>query len=542
VLVYGDAADRARPRALLEQLRGRVDERGCDTWGLVEGGRLVQGLLDAEKADLGEDECTPLSDACSGLLVALARRDPVSSRRGLDHVLELPLPDEVCLNVPEGYAFYAVYPELYAAAARQLTGPVRTIGIRSIGTSLAASVAAAAGGPPPLLLRPVGDPFRRELRLGPRFRKRLAPEATWAVVDEGPGLSGSSFLCVARELMARGVPRGRIHLFPSHGGNPGPEARSEDQALWDRFQRHWRPFEDLWEELPRWCEDLTGAPLAPPEDLSGGRWRAFRDVRAPSNIQQERRKVLIRTGRGTFLLKFAGLGAAGDAVFQRARALSDAGFSPPALGLGNGFLVYRWMDARLPGPGVALLDRVAEYVAFRSRALPAARGAGASPERLLEMARRNAALALGDAAAEATGRFRPHLGALSREVVRVETDNRMHRWEWLQVSGGGILKADSADHCRTHDLVGCQDAAWDLSGAAVELDLEPAALLRRFHAHGGKGAAPEVLAFSRMCYLAFQLGSCTLAADALGAAPAESAPLRAAAERYRALLAQELRK
>jgi hypothetical protein len=539
VLVYGDHADRAEPRALLAQLRSRIEkQRGCDTWALVEAGRLVQGLLDDQMSALGKDDCTPLSDACSRWMAALAHGDPEVAQ-ALERLEQLALPEAVSLRVPEGYAFYAVYPELYALAARELAGPVQAIGIRSIGTSLGATVAANAGGPPPLSVRPVGDPFRRELRLGPGMKGRLSAEVSHAIVDEGPGLSGSSLLCVARELMARGVPEERIHVFPSHGGNPGAEASSEDQAVWQRLRRHWRPFEDLADRLPTWCADLTGDPLAPPDDLSGGRWRALTDVDAPANVKQERRKYLLRTARGSFLLKFAGLGAAGDGVLRRARTLAEAGFGPPALGLRNGFLVQKWLQGRLPRPGEGLLERVAEYVAFRSRALPATDGTGASPGRLLEMARRNAGLVLGDTQAGALDRWAPRLGALSRDVVRVETDNRMHAWEWLQLADGRIVKTDGADHCRGHDLVGCQDPAWDLAGAAVELELDPRILMQRFRAHDGRGAMPEVLAFCRPCYLAFQLGSATLAAEGL---PSEdSVRLRSAALRYTALLARELR-
>jgi hypothetical protein len=370
------------------------------------------------------------------------------------------------------------------------------------------------------------------------MKARFAPGTSFAIVDEGPGLSGSSFLCVVRELIARGVPARRIHLFPSHSGSPGPEAAPSDRALWEDLPRHFCPFETLLDQVPRWCEDATGGAIQPVKDLGGGLWRAVTNVDAKAFVQQERRKLLVRTGRGSFLLKFAGLGKAGDAVFRRARALADAGFSPPVLGLRSGFLIHRWLQARPPGIGAAFLDRVAEYVAFRSRALPAAGDSGASPQLLLEMARRNAGLALGNTEAEALDRWRPHLDALGRDVVRVETDNRMYRWEWLQTTDGAILKADSADHCRAHDLVGCQDAAWDLVGASIELELDPGELLRRFRAHRGRGAAPVVLAFFRHCYLAFQLGSFTLAADAV---PGEAATLRAAADRYRALLRNELR-
>jgi hypothetical protein len=156
------------------------------------------------------------------------------------------------------------------------------------------------------------------------------------------------------------------------------------------------------------------------------------------------------------------------------------------------------------------------------------------------MARRNAGLALGQDAVLPLERWRPLLPALTREMVRIETDNRMHAWEWLGVGGGRILKADGVDHCRSHDLVGCQDAAWDLAGASIELGLELAPLVRQFHAHGGRGAAPALLAFSRVCYLAFQLGAFALAAQAARGLPEDSARLRAEMERYQALLADEL--
>ena len=34
------------------------------------------------------------------------------------------------------------------------------------------------------------------------------------------------------------------------------------------------------------------------------------------------------------------------------------------------------------------------------------------------------------------------------------------------------MKTDALDHAFGHDLVGCQDIAWDLAGAAVEFDLD----------------------------------------------------------------------
>jgi hypothetical protein len=235
VLVYGDHADEADPRVRLGEIDAHLREAGCDTWALVEAGRLVQGLLDAERAGLGFDEETPLATACGRAMheLALGRSTGFAETLG-----RLPLPARVELKVPEGYAFYAVYPQLHADAAVPGSGH-QVIGIRSIGTSLAAAVAARCGGPPALSVRPVGHPFRRELRLGPSLETALGRGAEFAVVDEGPGLSGSSFLCVARALLSRGVPARAIHLFPSHPGPPGREARPEDRTLWERLPRRW---------------------------------------------------------------------------------------------------------------------------------------------------------------------------------------------------------------------------------------------------------------------------------------------------------------
>jgi hypothetical protein len=128
--------------------------------------------------------------------------------------------------VPEGYAFYALHPALYAAAAARLPpADWRVIGIRSIGTGLAAVAASALRAPPPVTVRPGGHPFSRELRLAPELKAEWAAhDGSFAVVDEGPGLSGSSFGAVADALERLGVPRERIAFLPGHGGDLGPSS------------------------------------------------------------------------------------------------------------------------------------------------------------------------------------------------------------------------------------------------------------------------------------------------------------------------------
>src|SRR5690606_12782471 len=90
----------------------------------------------------------------------------------------------IYLKTPEGYGFYAVHPHDYFAAAASYSwpSPPLAIGLRSIGTSLAAAVAAATGGTA-MSVRPAGHPFSRELRLSAALTARLAAhEGPYAVV------------------------------------------------------------------------------------------------------------------------------------------------------------------------------------------------------------------------------------------------------------------------------------------------------------------------------------------------------------------------
>jgi len=159
------------------------------------------------------------------------------------------------------------------------------------------------------------------------------------------------------------------------------------------------------------------------------------------------------------------------------------------------------------------------------------------------MAAHNTRRALGSdfaGASDIADVWRERLPELARREHPILTDNRMHAWEWLVTREGSILKADALDHHRGNDLVGPQDVAWDLAGAAIELDLDLDDGLERLAAlvaQRGGGGRPRAsrlqLDFYSLAYLAFETGRHTLAAEALAAsAPEESAALRAAAERY----------
>ena len=589
MLVYGDRSRAADSGQTLADLRVRLEtleaqgppiERHARLCGVfIAAGELTQGLADAVMAVQGQDGPSPEQAAAMALLMELAHALLASWRAlgegttppALDRValgqafagLEtLTLPAEVQLKAGEGYAFYALYPEGYAEAAAQLSdvkdgaaSELTVIGIRSIGVGLAAIAAAALGSSPPVTVRPIGHPFARELRLGPELEGVLKTRTKggFVVVDEGPGLSGSSLGAVADALEALGAGSSGIAFLPSHSGDLGAEASPRHRLRWASAERPCREFdarllqaERPGHSLASWFSDLTGGSAVSLQDLSGGGWRALRyadEADWPSaNTYQERRKFLLACPNGTWLLKFVGLGDAGERAFAQAQALAAAGFAPEVTALRYGFLAQPWLASsrplRLdPTDRPAFAGHLGGYLGWRAARLPAPPDSGATLDALLEMARINLAEACGPGVL-ASRALDPARWSAAPPTRRVWTDNRLHLQEWLQLEDGGWLKADGVDHAAAHDLVGAQDIAWDVAAARVEFDLDEdemailaAALRREADLDAG------LVAILEPAYVAFQLGAFSLAADAHSGWPQEQGRLQQAAESYRARLA-----
>ena len=578
MLFYGDRNRTEDARAKLDGIAhalrdaaampGGIARHGALVAAFIEAGELVQGVADAAFAARGgRDARSPAEDAAMLLATRLAAAVRLSWESGFARFDPAPVeaalgpaavpPEMLRTKAAEGFAFYALYPEAYLAAARAAGLPpgerVKVIGIRSIGVPLGALVAAGAGAPPPVTLRPVGHPFRRELSLSEELEAELIadPASVFAVADEGPGLSGSSFGAVADFLEDRGVPPSRIHFFPSHGGGPGPRANPRHRARWATAHRHLIEFDALVKHrLASWVEDLVGAQEGPLEEVSGGGWRRLRYRREadwpPVNAQMERRKFLLRAGDRVWLLKFAGLGREGERKLERARALHAAGFAPAVAGFRHGFLIEEWIGHAHPlqrgGHDAArLAERIGRYLGFRARHFPAGAGQGAPLAALRHMARHNAAEGMGESWARRLEERTAGLEGFEPRLRRIETDNRLHAWEWLALPDGRLLKADALDHHAAHDLVGCQDVAWDVAGALCEFGLEGGerdALLAAVEREAARRVDPGLVHALAPCYLAFQLGACFVAAEV--AAPDEGARLRAEAGRYAALLRRAL--
>ncbi len=574
MIVYGDAAVAIDPSDELDAIETGLESLGHLATGLaqhetlvgllIQAGILTQAVVDALREEDGMDRPSPLGGALMAVMGDLAGAVAVSWDSGFTALaaprlsfasLHKVLPRErLTAKEPEGYAYYALYPEATLAAARRLraSGPWRVIGIRSIGTSLSAMAAAGLGAPPPVTVRPAGHPFARTIKASPDLLPEMA-EGKVAIVDEGPGLSGSSFGAVADWLEDGGISSDGIAFLPSHAGALGPYASERHRACWAVARRPVVDFDTLILNAPNpqhrlgaWVADLTGEPAIPLLDVSGGAWRAVRygdEADWPASFrQQERRKFVASSKTGRFLLKFAGLGDAGARRMTLATDLGEAGFAPAPLGLRHGFLVEPWLDEVRPLNVTAieperLISWLGRYLGHRARRFGGMARRGADADALLAMSR---------VACEAVGvppdvaRWSGRTAWLDKAARPVAIDGRLAAHEWLERADGALIKTDAVDHHAAHDLVGCQDIAWDIAGAATEFALggdERNALRRRVELAAGIAIEPELVRFHALCYPAFQLGRSVVAGEAEEDA-AEIERHRRDTARYRAALVQ----
>ena len=468
MIVYRNSEQLADPRALLREcialLRAMVDQGAADHAQAVRV-LIDLGELEAAVADLlfpSADDVSPVLELWHRAAMAIGRlfvaswlqhdsnRLTAAARQALRTLEPLSATigaGTVRLRVAEGYAYYALYPETYIAAATlfrhgRTPGTAVCIGIRSIGTSLSAVVGAALEAEgwrvSRLTLRPRGAPFDRRPILTPDLARWIASQrhADFFVIDEGPGLSGSSMCGVADLISGLGVPDRRITLFPSWFADGATFNSDSSRERWRRHAKFCCSFEDTW--LSR---GILGQPLAL-EDLSGGAWRRLcyaNELEHPAVHPQHERRKYLRTlsSGGHILFKFAGLGGLGTTKQARAQRLAEAGLTPPVLGFRDGFLMQAFVPGRplrRSDADAALLNVAARYLAHLRRSSDESCIAW---EPLAEMIGVNVAEGLGPHWRDRLGdleRFRPILTAPA-----VAVDGRMMPHEWL-ATPHGILR------------------------------------------------------------------------------------------------------
>ena len=262
----------------------------------------------------------------------------------LNSARDLPAFEQLSISTPEGFAYYALHPLAYADVIQQISACDRllVVGIRSIGTTLSAVAAACCTGARNSWLRGSRCVRRDILTIAPpnllpsrwlRSAKRCPCGASFAVVDEGPGLSGSSFLAVAEALERAGAPTEKIILISSHAPNVDALCAENAACRWQRFRCI---------PVARRSASASGSsrvyrrrPVAEPsvarsESEWPAAWTSFERLKYLSSGGHDERR----------LFKFAGLGHYGDVVFERERKVAAAGFGPMPREESDGFVSY----------------------------------------------------------------------------------------------------------------------------------------------------------------------------------------------------------
>lgn len=475
---------------------------------------VVEALLRAGELECAVEDDAPenerdatLAGVTDELALALIENRKTAVQSSLRRKLEsLAVPSHLSLSTPEGFCYYALHPLDYAKVlteAGMTPACAAVVGIRSIGTTLSAVVSAWFHSrritSSRITVRPEGHPFDRTLDFSAVQQHWIAAnlrrKATFFVVDEGPGLSGSSFLATAEALARHGVPERSIFLLPSSVPNLGKLFAPNAAARWSRFQM-----------LPPKSAELRPSDAA--VFIGAGEWRKhvfrFPEQWPPVWPWTERQKYLSADGR--LLYRFDGLGHYGNEVRARTQLLHDHGWGPEAVSAGDGFTRSPWLTGSMPEPPEPwMLRELASYCAFRVMHFPAPHAATAGLE---EMTRINLH--------RAVHHFAPDFRLpLERPVI---ADGRMMPFAW-RINGRRLQKTDAAAHGDDHFYPGPTDIAWDLAGAIVEWNLNPeasAAFSCEYTRQSGDDPEPRLHAY-QVAYCAFRMAFALSAAQSADA-------------------------
>jgi len=466
----------------------------------------------------GELECALLDDAyepsesigfAAEITDTVARGLLTGEKHSLSSILQTLARIQVAhsyhVAVQEGFAYYALHPRKLALLLQSIPLKSRTavLGIRSIGVTLSAVAKATLRlrgiECRRITVRPTGHPYDRKLQVTPELREWVEHSVSeFLIVDEGPGISGSSFLAVAEALEECGVHNKHIHLVGSREVDPATLRAETAAARWPRYHFH----------------QVQSAPLAPleaGESLSGGAWRRrFRcehDTMPATWAPLEPAKYFAKDERSIF--KFEGFGHYGEEAGERAILLAARGFSPRYLRNQNGFGRYEFLPGRTLNSGdrsSEVITSMAEYLAWRGKAFASA--AAQTPE-LEKMLCWNWHSEFGE-------ELEPDESWLKVERVTV-CDARMMPQEWLCTSAGKLLKLDAASHGDNHFFPGPCDIAWDVAGAIVEWEMLGRArerFLSEYESRSGDRVRDRLYPYT-LAYVIFRLGWCKMASLAM---------------------------
>jgi len=494
--IYGDCATAVEidelALQLLRQAHSHSELDAARTW-LIGCGQLEQLVWDTSASEQQRAEAAIATDGAAAAFYATwqssLERAPHASwtqaselERSRSAVARIAASGSKAgsLRIPEGFAFYAVFPEQYCAAAvRYLSrggasgGPVHVIGLRSIGTTLSAAVAvvlrAAGVAHIRYTVRPSGHPFHRELE----FPRMLEPGARALVVDEGPGLSGSSFFAAGRALSARGVDRARTAYFCAHDNGPGAMASPEIRDFWRRAERYVAAHHDTIAKpdgspTPGLSDALAAAFASPCRrilDLAGGRWREHSFTRKKdwpaAYCQFERPKYLaeLADGRRIFLKYYGSVLRADETAQTWAPADRSAAHviarRASQVVTTHGCVARAWLTGR----PLVRDDRSIDRVRLIGSAL------AGQPWRHTRPSRDPA-----DALVGCSGRVSPHDWFRPSPPQNRSPEELPSRAS----TGGNACKFPETLQGYDHTAIDTETLGWDLAGAIVEWSLDAA--------------------------------------------------------------------
>jgi hypothetical protein len=553
---FDPAASLCPVRAALERSRSLSPPLAHDALlgAFIDLSEIASAVADAaagfaDGPDAAADALRDAVSCCADALVTAWAAEPQCSARAIEQAqvgirmaVERNLPARARRRVSQGFAYYALDPALYAQAAREWAAECRPshvwcVGLRTIGLALSAIAAAALRhegiDARVRTLRPRGHPFERYVRFDPRLAHDLTDlsSAWYLLIDEGPGISGSSLAGAAAAMMNLGIHSSRIVLMPAHHPDIEAFASGSVRAQW---RRHDVRAADPGNASPRLATEWGADAI---EDLSGGSWRHHRAVRRRPAVhpRHERRKYRLHRDRGDAMLKFVGYGSYGACHVRRAAESAEAGWSLPPRAAQGGWMETAWWWQPLDdGDRRPPVTQLAEYVAFVRQRW--ASDAVANPGALLEMMTVNLCEMGFDREVLHCERLLPRAAA---PAVHVDAHMRPH--EWL-TAAGRYIKSDGVEHHDDHFFPGPTDIAWDLAGAIEEWDLDATAadaLIDRYIGHTGDRDVWARLPFYRVAYLAFR-GGYTAFSGAQLRGSEEAARFEAEHCRYRARLATVL--
>jgi hypothetical protein len=503
-IVFRETAQTVSGQELIRRLLKAISK-----FSRFDPGTVLDALVLA-----GEVECALSDSAWKSAAKAAEITDLLSSElvasncdekrlKALANELAQDPPETLRISHPEGFAYYALHPGDFADGMAHVDSgsPINVVGIRSVGTTLSAVACASLRkrgiGASRITLRPAGHPYDRTTELSDNqkgwVRKQQCDRSRFMVVDEGPGLSGSSFLSVAESLMREGVAAERITLLGTRDVDPGQLCASDAVSRWSKFG--WRRVSS---RISQRFKHSTS--------LSGGRWREFfLDQRTEQPAywpEMDGAKYWSADRKNTF--KFEGFGESGSQIRLRSRILHEGGFGAFVEDAGDGMSCYEFVAGRpldCSDLSTSVLDRVAEYCAFRAREFSHDSAADGQFE---EMVRFNFS--------QESGRDWPFDAESLRTNHPVIADGRMAPHEWIRSQDDRLIKVDASQHGDDHFFPGPTDIHWDLAGAIVEWNMDADAeqyLLRRFRSQSG--IIPDRARLFSLAYSTFRASYCKMA-------------------------------